>query len=82
MGRSMVGNFKHFNPLMVEIIDALKTDDDLGRLLLYNDKDPLSHEVLTKEQKNDLVYDKIYPIPFLGDMEEEGSFLIDRKSVV
>lgn len=74
--RSTVGNFRHFNPLMVEIIENLKEDEDLGKLLLFNDKDPLSHDVLTEEQRNDLIYDKIYPIPFLGDLEEEGSFLI------
>lgn len=76
MGRSNVGNFRNFNALMVEIVDKLKQDDDLGKLLLFNDKDPLSHELLNQDEKNDLVYSKIYPIPFLGDMDEEGSFLI------
>lgn len=54
-------------------------NDDLVRLLYYNDKDPLSQEKLTDEQKKSLVYGKlIKPIPRIGPKETANSIVAVR----
>ena len=53
-------------------------NDNLVKLLYYNDKDPLSQENLTDEQKKTLIYGKlIKPIPRIGPKETANSIIKD-----
>jgi hypothetical protein len=45
-----------------KIISRLMANDDLVKLLYYNDTDPLSHDNLTSEQKRLKVFNKLIKI--------------------
>lgn len=45
-----------------KIVTRLMANDNLVKLLYYNDKDPLSHDALTDEQKRDFVFNKLIRI--------------------
>ena len=54
-------------------------NDNLVKLLYYNDKDPLSQEKLTEEQKKTLIYGKlIKSIPRIGPKETANSIVAVR----
>ena len=53
-----------------KIINRLLNNQDLIKLLYYNDKDPLSNPDLTKEQIKNEVYNKLIKvIPRIGPTE-------------
>ena len=54
------------------IFDTIKASDDLMKLIYYNDKDWVSKPLLTKEQKDSLIYNKIYPFRFVPKISTEA----------
>jgi hypothetical protein len=60
-----------------KIISRLMANDNLVKLLYYEDKDPLNHENLSQEQKQQEVYDKLVKIiPRMVDTEINKSVVI------
>ena len=60
----------------MKIIKRLMSNQDLVKLLYYTDKDPLSHEDLTKEESDEKVFQKyIKVIPRLGPTEDSHSIV-------
>ncbi len=60
----------------MKIIKRLMSNQDLVKLLYYTDKDPLSHEDLTKEEIDEKVFQKyIKVIPRLGPTEDSHSIV-------
>ena len=61
------------------IVKRLFANQDLLKLLYYTDKDPLSHEDLTKEQIQNEVFDKLVKIvPRVGPKETAHSIIAIR----
>lgn len=62
---------------MRRIIDRLLANDNLIKLLYYTDKDPLSHDALTDEQKRELIFEKLIKFtPHVGPKETAHSVLV------
>lgn len=60
-----------------KIVSRLMANDNLVKLLYYEDKDPLNHENLSQEQKQKEVYDKLVKIiPRMIDTETNKSAVI------
>lgn len=60
----------------MKIIKRLMSNQNLVKLLYYTDKDPLSHEDLTKEEIDEKVFQKyIKVIPRLGPTEDSHSIV-------
>lgn len=58
-------------------MQKLINNDELIKLLYYTDKDPLSHEALTSEQKQEFVFNKlIRVIPKLMPQETSNSTVV------
>ena len=58
------------------IIKRLMANDDLVKLLYYTDKDPLSHDNLTEEQKRTEVFGELIKVvPLIGNMEDGKSII-------
>lgn len=61
------------------IMNRLLANEDLIKLLYYNDKDPLSHENLTAEQKREFIFNKLIKIiPRVGPKETANSMIVIR----
>ena len=60
-----------------KIVTRLLNNDDLIKLLYYVDKDPLSQPVLTKEEKQKLIYEKLLRItPRVSEDENNQSYVV------
>lgn len=60
-----------------KIIKRLMENNDLIKLLYYEDKDPLSHDALTQEQKQKEIFEKLIKIvPYVGTNEDSKSRLV------
>ena len=60
-----------------KIIKRLLANDDLVKLLYYSDKDPLSKDTLTEEQKKKEVFEKLIKIvPRVGPKEDAKSMIV------
>lgn len=57
-----VRNCKEIGENLQKIMVRLMANDDLVKLLYYNDADPLSHDALTTEQKQEKVFNKLIKI--------------------
>ena len=57
-----VRNCKEIGENLQKIMTRLLANDDLVKLLYYNDADPLSHEALTADQKRTEVFNKLIKI--------------------
>lgn len=57
-----VRNCKEIGENLQKIMVRLMANDDLVKLLYYNDADPLSHESLTTEQKQKEIFNKLIKI--------------------
>lgn len=57
-----VRNCKEIGENLQKIMTRLLANDDLVKLLYYNDMDPLSHDALTEEQKRNAIYNKLIKI--------------------
>lgn len=62
-----------------KIIKRLMANQNLLKLLYYNDKDPYNHEDLTEEQKKEEVFEKLIKIvPRVGPKETANSLVAMR----
>lgn len=57
-----VRNCREIGENLQKIMTRLLANDDLVKLLYYNDADPLSHEALTDEQKKNEIFNKLIKI--------------------
>ena len=74
-----VRNCAEIGENLQKIVSRLMANDNLVKLLYYTDQDPLSHEALTQEQKQSLVFNKIIRIiPRVGAKETANSILALR----
>lgn len=75
---STVGNFKQLNKTVVGIINNLLDNDVFCKLIVGKDSKINLSEIpaLTKDEKTKLVYNNIFPVPFLNELEEEGNYVI------
>lgn len=72
----MVRNLEELGPNLQKIVTRLMANQNLVKLLYYNDKDPLSHADLTQEQLTKEVYEKLIKIvPRVGPKETANSLI-------
>ena len=57
-----VRNCKEIGENLQKIMTRLMTNDDLVKLLYYNDADPLSHTALTTEEKQNKIFNRLIKI--------------------
>lgn len=63
----------------IKIVRRLMANQNLLKLLYYTDKDPLSHDDLTEEQKQNEVFEKLIKIvPRVGPKETANSIVAIR----
>lgn len=74
-----VRNSRELGENLQKIVNRLMANDRLVNLLYYTDKDPLNAPPLTKEQKQELVFDKLIKIiPRIGPKEDAKSLVTIR----
>lgn len=72
----MVRNLVELGPNLQKIITRLQSNQNLLKLLYYNDKDPLSHEDLTPIQVQKEVFEKLIKVvPRVGPKETANSII-------
>ena len=60
-----------------KIVSRLLNNDDLIKLLYYVDKDPLSQPILTKEEKQKYIYEKLLRItPRVNEDDTNQSYVV------
>lgn len=57
-----IRNCREIGENLQKIMNRLLANDNLVKLLYYNDADPLSHNNLTTEEKRDLIFNKLIKI--------------------
>ena len=57
-----VRNCREIGENLQKIITRLMANDDLVKLLYFNDADPFAHEALTEQQKKEEVFNKLIKI--------------------
>ena len=76
-----VRNCAEIGENLQKIVRALMGNQNLLKYLYYTDKDPLSHEDLTDEQKRKEVFEKLIKIvPRVGPKEDAKSLISIRVS--
>lgn len=74
-----IRNSRELGENLQKIVNRLMANDRLVNLLYYTGKDPLSAPPLTKEQKQELVFDKLIKIiPRIGPKEDAKSLVTIR----
>ena len=74
-----VRNCREIGENLQKIMSRLLANDNLVKLLYYTDKDPLSHEPLTEEQKKNEIFNKLIKIiPRIGPKEDASSIISIR----
>lgn len=74
-----VRNCREIGENLQKIVSRLMANDNLIKLLYYTDKDPLSQPPLTKEQKEEFVFEKLLKIiPRIGPKEDAKSIIVVR----
>lgn len=69
-----VRDYRELSPFLKEITSRLMADNDLCKLLHFNDKNPLGHTNLTDAEKRNLVFGKLIRfIPRIGPQETTQS---------
>ena len=68
-----VRNCQELGRNLQKICSRLMANDNLIKLLYYADQDPLSHDVLTIEQKQKLFNDLVCVVPNVGVREDSRS---------
>lgn len=75
----MVRNLEELGPNLQKIQTRIMSNQNLLKLLYYTDKDPLSHEDLTAEQKKKEIFEKLVKIiPRVGPKETAQSIITMR----
>lgn len=71
-----VRNYEELGLNLQKIVSRLMANDRLVNLLYYSDKDPLNSPYLTKEQKQEEIFDKLIKIvPRVGPKEDAKSLI-------
>ena len=74
-----VRNCSEIGENLQKIVRSLMKNEDLIKYLYYTDKDPLSHENLTDEQKQKEIFQKLIKIvPVIGPKETAHSIISIR----
>lgn len=74
-----VRNCEELGISLQKIINRLMANDNLVNLLYYSDKDPLNSPHLSKEKKQEEVYEKLIKIvPRVGPKEDAKSLIVLR----
>lgn len=76
-----VRNCQELGENLQKIIQRLMANDDLVKLLYYEDKDPLSHDNLTEIQKKELVFEELIKITPKVIQREDAKSVISLKVV-
>lgn len=77
--KDRVRNCKDIGINLQRIMQRLMSNDDLVKLLYYTDKDPLSNQNLTEEQKEKEIFEKLIKIvPRIGPKETAQSIVAIR----
>lgn len=72
-----VRNCRELGENLQKIMTRLMANDRLVNLLYYTDKDPLSQPYLTKEQKQELIFEKLIKVvPRIGPKEDAKSVIV------
>jgi hypothetical protein len=72
-----VRNCREIGENLQKIVTRLMANDRLVNLLYYTDKDPLNQPPLTKEQKQELIFEKLIKIvPRIGPKEDAKSIVV------
>ena len=75
----MVRNLGELGSNLQKILTRILSNQNLLKLLYYTDKDPLSHEDLTQEQKQKEIFEKLVKIiPRVGPIETAQSLIVMR----
>ena len=75
----MVRNCREIGENLQKIVTRLMANDELVKLLFYNDADPLSHENLTDVEKREKIFNKLIKIvPKVGAKETTQSCVAIR----
>ena len=74
-----IRNTEELGVNLQKIVSRLMANDDLVKLLYYTTKDPLNSPPLTKEQKQEEVFEKLIKIiPRIGPKEDAKSIISIR----
>ena len=74
-----VRNCRELGENLQKIVRRLMANDNLVNLLYYTDKDPLNQPHLTKEQKEEFIFDKLIKIvPRIGPKEDAKSIIVPK----
>lgn len=77
--KNKIRNCKDIGVNLQRIMKRLMQNDNLVKLLYYTDKDPLSNENLTEEQKESEIFEKLIKIvPRIGSKETANSIIALR----
>lgn len=77
--KNKIRNCKDIGVNLQRIMKRLMQNDNLVKLLYYTDKDPLSNENLTEEQKESEIFEKLIKIvPRIGPKETASSVIALR----
>lgn len=77
--KNKIRNCKDIGVNLQRIMKRLMQNDNLVKLLYYTDKDPLSNENLTEEQKESEIFEKLIKIvPRIGPKETASSIIALR----
>lgn len=77
--KNKIRNCKDIGANLQRIMKRLMQNDNLVKLLYYTDKDPLSNENLTEEQKESEIFEKLIKIvPRIGPKETANSIIALR----
>lgn len=77
--KNKIRNCKDIGTNLQRIMKRLMQNDNLVKLLYYTDKDPLSNENLTEEQKESEIFEKLIKIvPRIGPKETASSIIALR----
>ena len=72
-----VRNCREIGENLQKIVTRLMANDNLVNLLYYTNKDPLNQPHLTKEQKQELVFEKLIKVvPRVGPKEDAKSIIV------
>lgn len=60
----------------MKILDMVVQSDVLSKLIFFNEPDALFKENMTDEEKQDLIYSRVFPYRFVPDpVEKQGTYL-------
>jgi len=74
---SNIRNFKAVGDNLFTIAQRILDDDDICRLLYYTDKDPLSHEPMSNNEKMELLHKNVLLVPKVPENDDiKGSYIL------